>query len=94
MPPLEPDDEEKKEKLDNDYDTPFSLPSDVNQGISDDNQVTDTNLDSHELYDAGISGAAGATDPLRKNTSDDDDDQAQPDPEEEGFDTEPNEDEV
>ncbi len=48
------------EKLPGDYDPPFSPPSDVPSQIGDTDQATDTNMDSHELYDANFEAASGA----------------------------------
>jgi hypothetical protein len=83
MPPLdpEPNDEEKEEQLDEDYDPPFSLPSDSHPFQAADPQSLDPNLeDQQELYDEGIGGIEPESTPV--------------DPEEEGFDIEPNADEV
>jgi hypothetical protein len=95
MPPItpEPNDEERQEKLEDDFDPPFSPPDDVSQGLSDDNQVTDTNLDSQEFYDEGLSGAAEVTDPLSRGASVTANKKRQ-DPEAEGYDIEPTEDEI
>lgn len=60
MQPMEPDDEAKREKLDQDYDTPFSLPYDGQGKISNDHPSTDDQMDSDELYDQGLSVTAGA----------------------------------
>lgn len=63
--------------LPQDNDTPFSLPDDpVSDAATEDielqterdrldptHQVTDTNLDSQEAYDEGLSGAAEAEEP-------------------------------
>lgn len=59
--PDEPNDEERQEKLPQDYDTPFR-PADEDD-IDDTHQVTDTNLDPEEQYDEGVSGAAEASEP-------------------------------
>lgn len=71
MPPVDPDpnEEEKLEKLDQDYTKPFSLPDDVTSDVTDDNQLADTNVDAHELYDEGLEGATEADlDDQRKNS--------------------------
>jgi hypothetical protein len=54
---IEPNDEEKQEKLPNDFDTPFSPPSGVKDNADDTHPEADTNVDSMERYDEGISGA-------------------------------------
>lgn len=59
MQPMKPNDEEKLEKLDQDYDTPFSFPPDAVGKIAKDHPTTDDQLDSDELYNAGLSVAAG-----------------------------------
>jgi hypothetical protein len=50
------------EKLDQDYDTPLSIPGDSRGRITPDHPSTDTGLDEHELYDEGLSGAAEIND--------------------------------
>ena len=62
MQPMEPNDEEKLEKQDQDYATPFSLPDDAAGKIANDHPTTDDQMDSQELYDAGLSATAGADD--------------------------------
>ena len=57
---MEPNDEEKLEKESQDYDTPFSLPDDAAGKIVSDHPSTDDKMDSQELYDQGLSAAAGA----------------------------------
>lgn len=49
-------------------DTPFSPPTDAEQ-IDDTHQTTDnaTNIDSHELYDEGLAGAAEVSEPNAGN---------------------------
>lgn len=59
MQPMEPNDEEKLEKLDQDYDTPYSLPFDSTGKIAKDHPTTDDQMDSDELYNAGLSVTAG-----------------------------------
>lgn len=59
----EASDEEKQEKEDQDYDTPFSPPDGVQDRVPKDHPEIDTNMDSQEWYDEGRSGAAGVTDP-------------------------------
>lgn len=57
---MEPNDEEKLEKEDQDYDTPFSLPYDAAGKIASNHPSTDDQMDSDELYDMGLSATAGA----------------------------------
>ena len=59
----EANDEEKQEKEDQDYDTPFSPPDGTLDRIPKDHPEIDTNMDSQQWYDEGRSGAAGVTDP-------------------------------
>jgi hypothetical protein len=74
MPPDEPTEEERQEELAQDQETPFR-PADDSQGtvtadeqivstppgpIDDTHPATDTNIDPHELYDEGVSGASEA----------------------------------
>ena len=75
MPPDEPNEEEKLEELPEDNETPFRpadpvrdegvVPDDNSQPptLDDTHPVTDTNIDPHELYDEGVSGAAEAEEP-------------------------------
>jgi hypothetical protein len=60
---MEPNDEEKQEQLPNDYSTPFSPPSGIQDTTDDTHPDADTDLDEQERYDAGISAASGADDP-------------------------------
>jgi len=60
---MEPNEEEKQEKLPNDFDTPFSPPSGVQDTTDDTHPDADTDLDDQERYDAGISASSGAQDP-------------------------------
>jgi hypothetical protein len=60
---IEPNDEEKQEKLPNDFDTPFSPPSGIQDLTDDTHPDADTNVDSMEQYDEGISGASEVSDP-------------------------------
>jgi len=50
----------RDEQLSQDFDTPFSPPSGVQDRLTDTHPVTDTNVDPHERYDAGIEAASGA----------------------------------
>ena len=79
--PDEPSDEDRLEQLPDDGATPFR-PADDNTSdatdevdrrmqsstIDDTHQVTDTNLDPHEIYDEGYAGAAEASEPNAGNT--------------------------
>jgi hypothetical protein len=60
---MEPNDEEKQEKLPNDYSTPFSPPSGIQDNKVDTHPAADANLDSTQQYNEGISGAAEISDP-------------------------------
>lgn len=77
----ETNDEEKLEKEDQDYDTPFSPPDGVQDTIPKDHPELDTNADIQQWYDEGRSAAAGVSDPgsqgvLGYTPSDDDEDEA------------------
>jgi hypothetical protein len=72
MPPDEPNPEEQQEELSQDYQTPFSPPSDVGGATSapgsaqtsyPTDPATDTNIQEEELYDEGPYGAAELPDP-------------------------------
>lgn len=54
------DEVKEKQKLPEDHDPPFSSPDGVQDRIDDTHQVTDTGMDEHERYDAGIEAASGA----------------------------------
>lgn len=54
------DSTDNEDKLDQDYDTPFSPADDQTGRIPIDHPSTDTGLDEHELYDEGLAGAAEA----------------------------------
>lgn len=56
-------DEDNQQKLPQDNSTPFSAPDGVQDTTDDTHPEADTNVDSHEHYDEGISGAAEVTDP-------------------------------
>lgn len=56
-------DEDKEEKLPQDYSTPFSAPSGTDDTTDDTHPEADTNVDSMEHYDEGISGATETNDP-------------------------------
>lgn len=49
----------KDEKLDQDYDTPFSPPCGVQDRIDQTHPSTDTDVDPEDDYDEGIEGASG-----------------------------------
>jgi hypothetical protein len=73
--------EDEQEKLAGDYSSPFSAPSGVQDTTDDTHPEADTNVDSHEHYDEGISGADEVTDPGNRGilgysptASDDDED--------------------
>lgn len=57
---IEPNEEEKLEKLDQDYDRPFSPPASIEdrEQLPKNHPALDTGIDSHEWYDEGRSGAA------------------------------------
>jgi hypothetical protein len=72
-------DEDDQEKLGQDYSTPFSAPSGTRDTTDDTHPQADTNVDSMEHYDEGISGATETSDPgsrgvLGYTPPDDDDD--------------------
>jgi hypothetical protein len=79
MQPDEPNAEERLQELPQDNGTPFQpappAPDDATQTdqqvenarLDDTHQVTDTNIDPHELYDEGVSGAAEASEPNAGN---------------------------
>jgi hypothetical protein len=56
-------DEDDQEKLPEDYSPPFSAPSGVQDTTDDTHPQADTNVDSMEQYDEGISGADETSDP-------------------------------
>jgi len=56
-------DEDREEKLPQDYSTPFSAPSGTDDTTDDTHPEADTNVDAHEHYDEGISGADETSDP-------------------------------
>lgn len=71
-------DEDREEELPNDYSTPFSAPSGTDDTTDDTHPEADTNVDSMEHYDEGISGATETSDPGNRGilgyTPPDDDD--------------------
>jgi hypothetical protein len=56
-------DEDRQEELPQDYSTPFSAPTGTQDTTDDTHPEADTNVDSMEHYDEGISGATEVTDP-------------------------------
>jgi hypothetical protein len=62
QPQDEPNEEERQEKLDGDYSTPFSPPSGIQDSTDDTQPSADTDVDVQEHYDAGISAASGVED--------------------------------
>jgi hypothetical protein len=85
MPPIdpEPNDEEKLEKIDQDFEPPMSLPSDVaGAGSQSTHPQTDDINDIQEAYDAGIPAEAGLPEE-RENTKEASSEES------EGFDVEP-----
>lgn len=56
-------DEDRQEELPNDFSTPFSAPSGTDDTTDDTHPQADTNVDSQEHYDEGISGATETSDP-------------------------------
>ena len=57
---IEPNREERLEKLDQDFEKPFSPPVDIKELISKDYPSLDTGVDEHEWYDVGATIASGA----------------------------------
>ena len=47
-------------QLPNDDDTPFSPPDGVQDRVDDTHPITDSKMDAHEHYDAGLEAATGA----------------------------------
>jgi hypothetical protein len=56
-------DEDDQQKLPQDYSTSFSAPDGVDDTTDDTHPQADTNVDSQEHYDEGISGATETNDP-------------------------------
>ncbi|HEX5448371.1 MAG TPA: hypothetical protein VFW90_04210 [Candidatus Saccharimonadales bacterium] len=56
-------DEDRQEELPQDYSTPFSAPSGIDDTTDDTHPEADTNVDAMEHYDEGISGATETSDP-------------------------------
>ena len=57
---IEPNSEERLEKLDQDFETPFSPPADIKELITKDYPSLDTGIDEHEWYDSGATIASSA----------------------------------
>jgi hypothetical protein len=57
---IEPNREERLEKLEQDFEKPFSPPTDIKELVSKDYPSLDTGVDGHEWYDAGGSTASAA----------------------------------
>jgi hypothetical protein len=51
------DEIKRDEELEEDNDTPFTPPDDVDDDLSDQAQQGDTNIDPHQMYDEGFSSA-------------------------------------
>lgn len=64
---IEPNKEEKLEKLNQDYDKPFSPPVDIKELISKDHPSLDSGIDEHEWYDVGAT-VASVTDIIKNKT--------------------------
>ncbi len=64
MPPMNPNEEERREELAEDNGTPFQAADTLQQSdtIGDTHPVTDVPPDSHELYDEGVDGATETVD--------------------------------
>ncbi|HVX58575.1 MAG TPA: hypothetical protein VG964_02460 [Candidatus Saccharimonadales bacterium] len=56
-------DEDRQEELPQDNSTPFSAPDGTDDTTDDTHPEADTNVDAHEHYDEGISGADETNDP-------------------------------
>ncbi len=61
---IEPNEEEKLEKLEQDYDKPFSPPASIedSERLPKNHPALDTGIDAHEWYDEGRSGAGEVSD--------------------------------
>lgn len=57
---IEPNKEEKLEKLSQDFEKPFSPPYDVKEIIPKDYPLLDTDVDEHEWYNSGATIASAA----------------------------------
>jgi len=81
-------DEEREEKLPDDYSTPAAPPSGIQDTTDDTHPDADTDVDAQERYDAGISAASGADDQGNRGVFsfkpplDEDDEEDEPDKDE------------
>lgn len=66
---VEPNSEEKREKLDEDFETPFSPPLDMPRGIPVDYPTKDTDMDEMEWYNDGDAAATSTEFPKRVHRS-------------------------
>lgn len=64
---IEPNIEERLEKLEQDFENPFSPPIDVMEQIPKDYPALDTGIDGHEWYDVGAT-IASVTDIIENKT--------------------------
>ncbi len=55
--------DEPTKRLDQDYETPFSEPSDAKTRLPHDYPTKDSEVDQHELYDEGEDAASTDNDP-------------------------------
>lgn len=71
MPPIdpEPNEEERLQKLDQDFDKPFSPPDDIQKGAdpSTTHPATDTNTDDTQTYNEGPTGGGEINEPEDTN---------------------------
>ena len=63
-------DEDAQQHLPQDNSTPFSAPDGAQNTTDDTHPQADTNVDSHEHYDEGISGASETSDPADRGIED------------------------
>lgn len=57
---IEPNKEERLEKLEQDFDKPFCPPTDIREAIPKNHPSLDTGVDEHEWYDVGATIASVA----------------------------------
>lgn len=62
---IEPNKEEKQEKLDQDFDRPFAAPSDASNNVPKDYPTNDTDIDETEWYQEGGASASSTEFPTR-----------------------------
>ena len=60
-----PNEEEKREKLPEDYETPFSPPDDIKKYVPEDYPTRDTGMDETEWYQEGDAAASSTEFPKR-----------------------------